>query len=653
MRPEHCDLDTPLFLPVSEETITAIIAHDQPMLLDNLSSPELAAILVIQNIPSLDETVNPRNASETILKKLIAWELENKANTNNQRLLSETKRLFKKNELINGYKNLAKSKISLLPPTLVIDAPFLLSNGEWDIKFRSEYFRVINSYQNHLETPKKRELWLSNSQNMIIRTFQANLNEHLHVQGYAGIGKSFLITSLLNYLDQNKTLILAKNTEKTEEIRKRSKIKTSKLLTFESLAITLLSKVIDRAILRRAHEIKPIQNLEIAAKLSLTSVQSLEISQVVSICLTTINNYCTSKDYTIREAHLPTLPARFSTTDRSVILEFSSRIWQAIDPTLNTPIKLPFYGLRTLKKASLLGLTIPSTISHILIDESHDLPPSLLKILESSPQSLITFGDEYQRLSGSATKRSIDIRQKEAIQSVRSGIKIERMLNPLIEAHPDKLKLPFEAAKDKDIYIHKYDQYNLPLPPTTILFLDHWGMLCFFINITTKGKHISFTSNRSKKSFQDFANDSLRLLRDNLPSTHLDLIQFASNRELYEKLNKHQEFIEIMKKTNSGYNVSDLNEGLTKISNQTSSTYTLALVSEVGNMEFNSVTISPNLMPISPPDDAYAIDNIISSLYTAISRAKREIYIQVDIDDWLTSYRKQGAFIYKNKTLLE
>ena len=50
MQPEHFDLSSPVFLPVTDETCTGLLGADGAKTLMSLTDPELAAVLVIQNL---------------------------------------------------------------------------------------------------------------------------------------------------------------------------------------------------------------------------------------------------------------------------------------------------------------------------------------------------------------------------------------------------------------------------------------------------------------------------------------------------------------------------------------------------------------------------------------------------------------------------
>jgi len=61
------------------------------------------------------------------------------------------------------------------------------------------------------------------------------------------------------------------------------------------------------------------------------------------------------------------------------------------------------------------------TYTHVVIDESHDLPAVVRQILAASPQALATLGDDSQNLRGFVTQPSPLVRHREMTHSVRTG----------------------------------------------------------------------------------------------------------------------------------------------------------------------------------------------------------------------------------------
>jgi hypothetical protein len=118
--------------------------------------------------------------------------------------------------------------------------------------------------------------------------------------------------------------------------------------------------------------------------------------------------------------------------------------------------------LLLIKRASLAGCVVPPRYTHVLIDESQDIPASLLQIIERGRQVLITLGDEYQHAERDLVKRKREVRQSDITYSVRSGRNVERLVNPLISRHSEKSKIPFEGAREADVGIEFYPQGFVP-----------------------------------------------------------------------------------------------------------------------------------------------------------------------------------------------
>lgn len=630
--PEHFDFSSPLYLPLSEATCKRLAEGTQP--LAELGQAQLAALLVIQN---LAQGVNTSAAAETVLKRLLAWSLQPSTGAT---LHSEAQRLFDPLKFARGLHARHKAGVRLLTEEQVAQADYLLASGEWDDTFRARHHAQHASYDKPVVTPRRQEVWLSSAQDMVLRTFCTNKNEHLHIQGYAGIGKTHLITSMLQFLDPGKTMILVKTRDKVNELKARIPY-NSRILTFEDFALRLIGTRLQRTAVQRRFSLKPVKDTVIAERLSILPMRDMDAAQVVALCMKAVDAYCDSADYKVRASHLPFFPTPLGNLEQSVLLEYANRLWRATDPAATADFELPFRGMLVVKKAALMRLSMPPSYTHVIIDESHDLPPSLLQVLEANPQALITLGDEYQRLHGWAANRSRDVRQKEATFSVRSGVKIEQVLNPLIQAHPSKLKLPFEAARDVALAIERYDGLYVPDKPVTVLVSSIWEMFQWFRVLTDAGRGINFMG-KAAEHFETFATDAIRLHLYQQHSQHDALYQFADWQALTQVQGEHEPFQWITRRLEEKYHVSSVTEALHKARQYSEHNVTLALVTDVGNMEFERVLVAPQLMPFTLPRDPYELDLRISSLYTAASRARHALYLPADIEEWLGFYRQHG-----------
>lgn len=203
MQPEHFDLSSPVFLPVTDDTCSALLGADGATHLDTMTDPELAAVLVIQNLAQAAPADLNGAAAERVLGKLIGWAL-NTPTSGTAALLPEARRLFDPRKLYFGINALKNLNLRLLLAEEVAARDYLLPDGQWDVTYKVRQRRSNDPFSQQMITPRHRERWLSPAQDKLVRTFRANLNEDLHVQGYAGIGKSHLLGALLECLRPEK-----------------------------------------------------------------------------------------------------------------------------------------------------------------------------------------------------------------------------------------------------------------------------------------------------------------------------------------------------------------------------------------------------------------------------------------------------------------
>jgi hypothetical protein len=650
MRSEHYDFSNPLFLPISAEVFERLLASGESEVLEQLSDAELAAVLVIQNLESCNSDQSRAFASEQILAKLIHWGNESQYKPSEVSLLAEALRLFDVGKLRSGSRLLHGENIELLPDDTVKSQEYLLPSGEWDTGFRKAYFLRNYAFNSRVVTQRNQELWLSSAQDKVLRTFYANRDEHLHIQGYAGIGKSHLIGSMLQFLEVRKTLVLAKTTSKLNELKQRSKLSFFNGLTFEVFSRKLLGEArFNKGLIDNRASAAHVSNTLIAERLLIGPLRGFSPADVVSLCMRVLDAYCESADYRISEKHIPFFMVPLSAVEANVLIEYSNRIWYCVDPSNPSDFVLPLRGMFLVKKASLLGVSVPARYTHILIDESHDLPASLMRILKKSSQVLITLGDEYQRLSGPALKRSLDVRQSDVTFSVRSGENLERILNPLIQAHPNKIKLAFEASSGVKINVFEYCDPIFPKAPSTILVSSVWEKFQWLKYLVDSQQDFILLGDAdglielAKACVRLYRNESAQFNHSN-ERPHEMLYQYSTWDELAAVHSNDNAFLWLQSQLADGYKVSDVpTSGQSQNASQ-GKAHRLGRVEDVGNMEFESVMLAPELLSYSRCKDAYELDQRICAVYTAASRARHDLYIPGDIEEWLRFHRNN--FLY-------
>ncbi|AXA52902.1 hypothetical protein ACNT2N_24015 [Pseudomonas thivervalensis] len=641
MQPEHFDLSTPLFLPITEETCAGLLERSQEAL-DVLTDPELAAMLVIQNLVQVTEKDLTPTAVERILVKLLDWAADAPSLTKSK-LLPEAKRLFDRRKLYFGIETIKKSKLRFLLADEVIAQKYLLPSGRWDVDYKYRHVRYHHPFQRQMVTTCHDEHWLSGAQDHLVRTFRANLDEHLHVQGYAGIGKSHLMGALVECLQPKTTLVLAHTEEKLATLRKRMKNNSSEptCSTFRKFASVLLQ----RRIVHPVNEGRGPSKQMLAQQLNIVGLGSHDIQATMDICLRMVELYCRSRDYTLSTKHMPALHKLLSKADAMVLLEYSSRLWTYIQANPEWGRRTGFEVLLMIKYASLEGCVVSPRYSHVLIDESQDVPASLLQILERGRQVLVTLGDEYQHAESDVVARGQSVRQSTIGFSVRSGRNIERLVNPLISRHSRKTKEPFEGARHADVCIEEYPEAFVPPEECVVLTASLWDTMKWVIQLRDLRCPFSFYSSQEQKGLWRFMTTAIGLFNPRFhqlgeEAAHPYFNEWTHWQQVREANQYDDSFLWVEAELEKGFKVADVTQMSTLVG-QPGKSCMLMRAEEAGGMEFDYVLLTPGLLTTSMFKDAYEFDRRICAVYIAISRAKRRLYVPYKVHDWIVHHDTQ------------
>jgi hypothetical protein len=635
MQPEHFDLSTPLFLPITEETCTGLLEASQEAL-NLLTDPELAALLVIQNLVQVPEKDLAPAAVERILVKLLDWAVDTPSLTTTK-LLSEAKRLFDRSKLYFGIETIKKSKLRFLLADEVTAQKYLLPSGRWDVDYKYRHVRHHHPFRRQMVTLDHDERWLSGAQDHLVRTFRANLDEHLHVQGYAGIGKSHLMGALVECLPPETTLVLAHTEEKLATLRKRMKNRSRELTcsTFRKFALVLLHR---RIALPANAGVGPSKQM-LAQQLSIIGLGSLDALATMDICLRMLELYCRSRDYTLSAKHTPDLHKPLSRADSMVLLEYSSRLWTYLQENPEWGRRTGFEVLLMIKCASLKGCVMSPRYSHVLVDESQDVPASLLQILERGRQVLVTLGDEYQHADNDVVARTQSVRQSTIGFSVRSGRNIEHLVNPLISRHSRKTKEPFEGARHADVGIEEYPEAFVPPENCVVLTASLWDTMKWAIQLRDLKCPFSFYSSHEQKSLWRFMTTAIGLFNPRFhqqseEAAHPYFSEWTNWPQVREANQYDDSFIWVEAELEKGFRVADVTQ-MSILVDQPGRSCMLMRAEEAGGMEFDNVLLTPGLLTTSMFKDAYEFDQRICAVYIAISRAKQRLYVPYKVQDWL------------------
>ncbi|WP_085638188.1 MULTISPECIES: hypothetical protein [unclassified Pseudomonas] len=644
MHPEHVDLSSPVYLPVTDDTCTGLLQADGATLLGTLTDPELAAVLVIQNLAQAAQQALTASAAEAVLTRLIAWSVEARPG-GGAGLLAEAQRLFDPRKLYFGLNVIKGLGLRLLPADEVAAKRYLLPDGQWDTGFKIRHFTANNPFSQQMVTPRHRERWLSPAQDKLIRTFRANLDEDLHVQGYAGIGKSHVLGALMECLRPGATLVLARTAEKLATLRERAGQGRmgSACATFEGFARNLLHEPVSRSAGKRS---AGPGRQALCEALNILGFQARDVQATLDLCLKVVETYCGSRDRSLSSRHFPVFRTPLTGLEANVLLEYSSRLWGYLQADPAWAGQTGFEALLLIKRASLAGCRVPDRYTHVLIDESQDVPASLLQMLERGRQVLITLGDEYQHASRDIVKRKREVRRSDINCSVRSGRSVERLVNPLILLHSQKSKVPFEGARDADVGIEHYPQGFVPPEGCVVLTASRWDTMKWALELLDANCPFSFADAAAQAGFMTSAIELFRSerygggLREG--ALHPAFSDLPDWRQVREANRFDGSFLWVEARLEKGLTVADLNR-IHLMAGIPGKRCLLMRAEEAGGMEFDRVLLTPELLTTEPFRDADEFDHRICAVYIAVSRARQQLYLPFDAVEWV-EYHKDRPF---------
>ncbi|WP_207849567.1 MULTISPECIES: hypothetical protein [unclassified Pseudomonas] len=635
MHPEHHDLSTAVYLPVTDETCASLLQPEGATTLGELTDAQLAAVLVIQNLAQAAEKDLTAAAAEKVLARLIAWAVDGRTG-----LLSEAQRLFDPRQLYFGLNALRRLNLRLLLAEEVAAQDYLLPDGKWDDEFKTRHHAVNNPFSQQMISPIQRERWLSPAQDKLVRTFRANLDEDLHVQGYAGIGKSHLLGALTECLEPRKTLLLARTPEKLATLSQRMGITGDRKpgITFEAFARGLIH---GRRPQTTATAARLASKQSVAQALNILGFRGHDAQRTFNVCLETLERYCQSRDYSLSAQHLPYFQLSLSSLESKVLLEYSSRVWSYLEANPAWGRQSGFEALLLIKRASLAGCVVPPRYTHVLIDESQDIPASLLQIIERGRQVLITLGDEYQHASRDLVKRKREVRQSDITYSVRSGRNVERLVNPLISRHSEKTKVPFEGASEADVGIEFYPQGFVPPEGCVVLTASPWDTMMWAMQLHDANCLFSFPDMKAQRDLEHFMTTAIELFKvDYYSAEHSEKgpHRYFSDLPDWQQVraaNRFDEaFLWVEAELQKGFKVADLTR-LIRMIGAPGKSCMLMQAQEAGGMEFDRVLLTPELLTNVKFKDAYAFDERICAVYIAISRARQQLFLPYDVVEWI------------------
>ncbi|HEY0685225.1 MAG TPA: hypothetical protein VGD45_23000 [Steroidobacter sp.] len=631
-------LDAHLYLPISEQQLSLVLDEsvDLEQSIATLDAPQLASLIVLHSLPSLP--IEQASRAEYLLSHAI--QLVN-AQTAEVGLADFRRGLSSELERVRvnvGYRLIDDYGIALLEHELVGWRSYLNENHEWDPGFCERHRQRLHEPLQGVVLPSGEDRLLTSQQSGVYRTVVAQSDDHLHVQGYAGSGKSLLIHALLDLLrsKERQVLVLAERPRQLRALMAGIEgFDRVDGLTFGQLATQITPADLihkgQRGMYYENNSRNPMYDEVMVRHLGVHPVGDFSAIQLVQLARRTVAAFCSTGDRDIGEQHLPA--ELQDPVARQVVLHHSSELWMATIAPGASDFRPPLRAVHRIKLAALQQWKIPAKYTHILLDECHDLSKPLLQILDVSRQAAISFGDEYQHLRGRAYSRASTIRRCLITHSVRSAKAIEAIANPLIQAHPGETKDPFLGHRKFRAEVMYYSALEIPTRPVTILAQDLWELFDWAQRLAAGGLTIRPLSDFARLG--QWVEDCIELYSRGTRPRDASLFRFHSWDDVRRTLGRHRGFQKFDELLQKGYQREHWARTANHVDPRASGGYALGLIEDVRNLEFPEVMLAPNVVADLWSELPTVRATASSLVYVAVTRAQHRLLVPKMLREWI------------------
>ena len=540
-----------------------------------------------------------------------------------------------------GYGLLGEFRMALLDDDVLAQRGYLTADGEWDSSFRTRHSQRDAEPLQRISLPSGGQGVLSLEQSRIFQEVRAAADDHMHVQGYAGTGKSYLIGSLLSMLETTgaEVLVLAARHRQMQALLPGlGGLKRVHPRTFDQLMREMvpsdLSEPINRRLSRANYSLVTLTDDSVARHLGVQPTGRFSPQAIVKMVRGTVAGFCYSGDAQIDAQHIPEWCfTSLDTTTCQVVLHHATELWKATLLPPSRDFQPPVRGFHRIKWAALNRWQIPVRYTHVVIDECHDLPKPMLQILDSSPQAVVSLGDEYQNLQGRPQQRANVVRQRVVTHSLRAGNLLETFVNPLIAAHPGKTKLPFHGNSSLDTEVLYYERPEIPDQPAAILVNDTWGLFEWAQRATAAHSEVVLLSSRN--ALDMFVKDCIELYRHGTRPRHGELFRFGQWQDVAARYHDNRGFQRIDRMLANGYSETDWMRTAARLTDEGPRRYAVGLIEDVRNREFDAVMLVPDVLDRVWNAQRSGLATTASAIYVAVTRARRRLIVPTRLRSWL------------------
>jgi len=622
-----------LLLPVSEQTVDALIAAGTAgleELIAALGVAEVAALITLQGIASVPPPLKGQgDGYASRIERDLAAGISTLGGLDDADRVAGFVRGFRP-ALFNAARDrLERDGPLLMSQQEVDEQAYLDERGEWRWNYHD--LRPAERSENlFLARVLSREQQFTDEQNRVLYDIRANLDQSLDISGYAGCGKTLLISYLPQIVPQDSSLYLTMYEGQRASMARRlpQQVLTT---TFATLSRKVLqaagllgtdSITMDR--ITRRFEARPER---LIAELGIQPLAGLSVMEVLRCVMTTTAKYSYSDHRGIRTEHVPRCYSGLSGADKQVITGLARNLWSQLEhPAADW---LPIKGYHLIKRLALSELSIPADYSHLIVDESHDLPRSVVQIIDRAEQAVITLGDRYQslRYRRIARQRAEGISIREMAYSMRAGDNVSDTVNTICAHHPDRYMQPFHGSTEKKTRLVAYAEFRIPECCCAILSKSGFYLFSIMQRLSVRGARFHILGHAD---LLHLMGDAIKLFHHGSRATHRELRQYASWDD-FMQARSDPVTDKIDHLFRRGYNITDLQNAMARAEpRQRPDGYVIGRIEDARNREFSRVLLLSDVLRPAGRSRTDVAD-YINHIYTGFSRARDEIILPEDI----------------------
>lgn len=588
---------------------------------------ELVGLTLVATIASNPTSVNSANAEAhyaRLLNSIIEWPKSDKEALFNTRIKGLT--------LEQCRDHLEQAGIDLMPLEEFEARHYRTPTGEWITqdqrlpKFDLKRNRFLKSQDETLHQA-----------NAVALRIKQCPDEPVMVGGVAGCGKTHLIRQIVHSLPQEELIVL---TAKPEQFSGMDSgiFCFSPVEACRHFAQSIVGDNFDQRFGKRV----PFDRM--ADFFSVSERHGWDRATVMSYVWETVDNFCRSRDLEFGYSHLPgALPEEWI-AEAKYFIKTAETVWQNLAKPRRDS-KLPLTDLHVIKLAQLNDFYF--SCEHLLIDEHHDLTPSMTDIIEknSARHVVMAFGDNRQitdthpRL-GRISRFPVDCLSVD--QSIRSGMAVAPLVVASMSSSSNEVERNFrfhgnDCQKTEVIHYGYSIGGEVFIPQDDVLMISGsaWWLLVASIKLIQMKKPFDIFPGTLGELYSVF--DHSISFRNHFVNRrqHPLFMGCASWQDLVETRNFGVAGLTEFNRLLDSLNI-DLEswkkqvDGCRFLYRRSGTGYVLGLAEEAKGHEVNAAMIFPdlaNLVGVLNNEKLETETVLLNKLYVSLTRARRRIYL--------------------------